>query len=277
MNRYADLHIHSTHSDGAWSPDRILEEAVKRNLHTIAITDHDTISGSVYAWQKGKNMALDILIGIEFSCAQNGEDIHILGYFLHDVTQQLEGFLASLQKRRQDRARKMLLCFQELDIDLSHMDLDGFGDSIGRPHFAKELMRMGIVKSFDEAFEKYLKHGRPCYIEKTKLTVKECLDLIRSSGGASVIAHPGFIKKAETLESILIHEPDGLEVYHSKHNQHDKIRFYNAAKERNMIITGGSDFHEETKSFLVGIGTEKIPVRYVEQLKERIEENARNR
>jgi hypothetical protein len=270
MNNHADLHIHSSYSDGAWSPKKILEEASNRRLHTISITDHDTFSGSVMAWNMADQYPVEVILGIEFSCTHQGEDVHVLGYFLQDVSMELESFLLELQQRRRSRAHQMVACFQTLNIDLSHMDLDGYGDSIGRPHFAKELLRLKVVQTFDEAFEKYLKRGRPCYIENVKVSVKECIEIIGRYGGVSVLAHPGLLKSPDILESLLDFQPDGLEVYHSKHSQKDRIRLYNIAKNQGLLVSGGSDFHEETKNRLVGIGSEKIPVRYVESLKDKI-------
>ena len=273
MNKYADLHIHSSYSDGAFTPKKIMEEASNRRLHTISITDHDTLSGSILAWKMADDYPVEVIVGIEFSCVYQGEDVHVLGYFLHDVSHALNPFLEELQQKRQERAIKMVDRFGELGIDMDTMDLDAYGDSIGRPHFAKELLRLGVVKTFDEAFEKYLKPGCPCYIEKSKISVSECIKSIHENGGISVLAHPGLLEKEDTLLELLDYGPDGLEVYHSKHDQKDKIRLYNLSKDRHLLITGGSDFHEETKSRLTGIGSEKIPVRYVEALKRQIKKN----
>lgn len=276
MNEYADLHIHTCYSDGAWTPKQVMEEASKRRLRTISVADHDTFSGSVIAWKLSKEYPVDVILGIEFSCVYESEDVHLLGYFLRNVAAEMEPFLKELQQRRKERAKKIIDCFEDLDIDMSEMDLDSYGDSIGRPHFAKELLRLGVVKTFEEAFEKYLRPGRPCYVEKAKVPVQECIEMIRRYGGVSILAHPGFLKKRETLYELLKFKPDGLEVYHTKHNQKDKIDLYNTAKKYGLLISGGSDFHENTKSSHMGIGSEKIPVRYVEAIKEKIHEREKN-
>lgn len=276
MKEYSDLHIHSCYSDGAWTPEQILEEASRRKLHTISITDHDTFTGSVLAWKLAEKYPVDAILGIEFSCTHEGEDVHVLGYFLRNIADEMEPFLKQLQQKRLERAKRILACFEELGIDMSQMDLNSYGDSIGRPHFAKELLRLGVVRTFEEAFEKYLRIGRPCYVEKAKISVQDCIDMIHAHGGVAIIAHPCSIKREETLPEIIMYKPDGLEVYHTKHGQKDKIYLYNLAKKNDMLISGGSDFHEETKSFLVGIGTEKIPRRYVDAIKERIHAREKN-
>ncbi|MBF7095720.1 PHP domain-containing protein [Alkalibacter mobilis] len=268
MNNYADLHIHSCFSDGVLTPEEILTDSKKKNLRAIAVTDHDTFEGSSRAFKLSASYGIEVLMGIELSCSFEDQDIHLLGYFKEDVSHIFKPFLYKLKQGRIERAYKISDRFKNHGIAMPVEEMVINSESIGRPHFAKELIKKGIVGTFEEAFEKYLSRGKSCYVEKTKLPVLDAISEIRKYGGVSIIAHPALIRNKLILNELISLNPDGLEVYHSKHTQEDKIYLYNLAKDHGLLVSGGSDFHEETK--YTTIGSVKLPYYYLENIKEKL-------
>jgi predicted metal-dependent phosphoesterase TrpH len=266
MNKYADLHIHSSYSDGVLPPDKIMQKARLRNLKAISITDHDTLNGSLEALKLSDYYGIEVVPGIEFSCDFEGHDIHVLGYFSDEDLSQLEKVLIHLRQKRVDRAYKIGEKFKEIGIDISVDKIVKENESIGRPHFARELIRQRFVDNFEEAFTKYLIPGKPCYVPKEKLTVYECIRIIHSLSGAAILAHPGLIKDEKVIERLVDEDFDGFEVYHPKHTQKDKLKYYGICKDRSLLITGGSDFHQGDSLKKSQIGSEKLSYSYVEEI-----------
>ena len=266
MNKYADLHIHSSYCDGVLTPRKIMEKARQRRLKAISITDHDTFNGSFEALKLADEYDVEVLPGIEFSCEFEGHDIHVLGYFNNKDLSRLDDVLNHLRKKRIDRAFKMAEKFKDIGIDIPINEIIENNESIGRPHFARELLKQGIVESFDEAFERYLTPGKPCYVPKEKLTVSEGIQMIHSLNGVAILAHPGLIEDELVVQKLIVEEFDGFEVYHPKHTQNDKLRFYGICKNKVLLVTGGSDFHQEGTSKKSQIGGEKLAYSYVEDI-----------
>lgn len=241
----SDLHIHTTYSDGILSPKEVVEWAVKKNLTDIAITDHDTTQGVQEAIDASIPLDINVIPGIELSCIEQGQEIHILGYYLDYKSPELKKFTKVLKYARESRNTDIIKKLNDLTIDISVEDVSAISKegNMGRPHIAKALIKKGIVDTVDGAFKIYLGRGKPAYVERFKLTIKEGIDLIHSLGGVAVIAHPGLVSDKKVINYALKQNIDGIEAIHCKHTDEQVEYYLNLAKELNVIATAGSDCH----------------------------------
>lgn len=243
---FIDMHTHSTASDGVYSPGKLVEYAIKKRLSGIAITDHDTIDGIEEAIQEAnKYKDFFIIPGIELSTEHNSEEVHILGYGIDYKMEYLLEVLDNLQNARNNRAYKIIDKLSSLGFKINYEDLiqASKNSSIGRPHIARVLIQKGYVKNSEEAFKKYLSKGCPAYVPREKLTPIDAVNIIEKSGGVSVAAHPGLLKSSTTLRYLIEIGINGIEVYHPDHTEDSSLKYLNLAKQHNLLITGGSDFH----------------------------------
>lgn len=245
--KYADLHIHSIYSDGSLTPEEIVHVAIEKGIRVISITDHDNI-GAQYITKKYYNN-ICIIPGVEFSTVYKDLEIHILGYFIDIDNQELNSFLNESMNLRISRIKEILKRLEEVDIHIKFEDLlDDNRYSIGRGNLAKEMVKRGYVKTFKEAFTKYLIQGKIAYVPGEKKEYKEILRIINKCGGISVLAHPGKIYKSTEVENIVkefkCYGLKGIEVYHSSHSKEKENYFYNLSKKYKLLVTGGSDFHK---------------------------------
>jgi len=269
----ADLHIHSTASDGLLSPAEVVEWGVKRKLKAISLTDHDNISGIELAVSRSKGEDIEIVPGIELSTDYYGIEVHMLGYFIDYKSFQLNSFLTELQINRAERAEKMVKKLNSMGCKINYRDvLNRAKDesSIGRPHIARVLVENGYSKSLEEAFEKYIGFGKPAYVERYKITPFEAVELILSWKGVPSIAHPGLIKN--TNREVLIKELKklglrGIEAYHTKHDAEQTKYFQRLAGELDLIPTGGTDCHGNLANGEPLIGSVTIPYKNVDLLR----------
>lgn len=244
--KYADLHIHSSFSDGCLSPEEIVEEAKNKKISFISITDHDTISSQYVTRMKIDN--LEIIPGVEFSALYKECEIHILGYYIDLDNKLLNDVLDSLKKLRVERAKEIAkkLSYHNIHIDIEKM-LKNEKAVIGRGNIASEMIEKGYVCNYGEAFYKYLMKGKMAYVKGEKKDYKEILNVIRSSNGIAVLAHPGKIYRSANLELMIkdlkCYGLQGIEVYHPSHTRNQINSFYNLSKKYKLLITGGSDFH----------------------------------
>ncbi len=264
-----DLHVHTTYSDGIFNPMEVVDLAVTKGLDGIAITDHDTIRGVEIAINKSKEYNnFYIIPGIEFGCVCNNEEVHILGYFMDLDNIDLVYITNKLQSSRTDRAKSIINRLKELDIIIDYDDVKKLAsnNNIGRPHIARTMIEKGYVKDIKEAFDRYLDRGKPAYVDRYHLTIKNTIELIHKSNGISVLAHPGLLKDKTIVDYCIDNGIDGIECYHSNHTNEDEKYFRQLAKEANLIITGGSDFHGD-RGVLgdISVNLDNIP-----RMKERI-------
>lgn len=241
----SDLHIHTTYSDGILSPTEVVEWAVKKNLTDIAITDHDTTEGVEEAIEASVPLNINVIPGIELSCLEQGQEVHMLGYFLDYKSPELKKFTQTLKMGRENRNTEIIKKLNKMTIDISIDDvkkISGEGN-MGRPHIAKALIEKSVVDTIEGAFSIYLGRGKPAYVERFKVSVKEGIDFIHSLGGVAVIAHPGLISDKKVLNYALKQNIDGLEAIHCKHTDEQIEYFTKVAKELNIIATAGSDCH----------------------------------
>lgn len=243
---FADLHIHSTYSDGFLSPEDIIKSAINQRLGCISITDHDTIASQYIT--KIKYNDLKIISGVEFSTEYKDEPIHILGYFIDIENQKLIGTINNIQVHRTERAEEILKKLRQNQI---YIELDdfrtGISTSFGRGNIARELVKRGYARTFKEAFFKFLDVGKPAYVKGEKLNYRDVINLIKDSSGISVLAHPGKIHRSMGLENMIKefkhYGLNGIEVYHTSHTSNQISTYYNLSQKYKLLVTGGSDFH----------------------------------
>lgn len=278
----ADLHTHTTASDGMQSPAENVRLAKEAGLAAIAITDHDTVAGVAEAMLEGERLNITVVPGVEVSTVADGTDIHILGYYTNNDDEEWLSRLASLRGIRDQRNVMIVNKLQELGIPLTmdeviaaaHGDrtmeeLQSAAISIGRPHIAAALIRKGVVLNMKEAFDRYLAAGAAAYVNPPRLTPFEAVDWIREAGGTSVIAHPGLYHKDSLVEEIIRYGVQGIEVFHSDHSVEEELRYAQLAANSKLIVTGGSDFHGSRQGvvFHGDVGNRTVNVNVLQQLR----------
>ncbi|MFA9559598.1 PHP domain-containing protein [Evansella sp. AB-rgal1] len=273
----ADLHMHSTASDGGYSPTELLQKCVDAKLRIVSLTDHDTVSGVPTAKQIAEENNIQFITGIELSTRWKGQHVDILGYGIDITSETLLNTIAFHRKMRVNRMELMVKKCQELGFNISFEEVKKVakGDTLSRPHMAKVLVDHGIVETVKEAFDKYLTPDKPLYVEKEKeMTPKEAIDLVHSAGGIAIVAHPILYTLDEDIYQWLLEDGlDGVEVYHRDHDEEAIERFYALAKKaeqqlgKRVFLTGGSDFHHESFGRLgEEIGTTRLPFEEAEYL-----------
>jgi predicted metal-dependent phosphoesterase TrpH len=270
-----DLHIHSSASDGTFTPTEILSTAVMLNLKAIAITDHDTIQGSREALAAGIPTNLEFITGVEISAAPPPGfnltgSIHILGYSIDLDNHRLIKTLEVLRKSRENRNPKILGRLNQLGIQVSPEDLQReAGDAmVGRPHIAAAMVTKGYAVSIDDAFDRLLGKGKPAYVDKYRIPSEEAVHVILEAGGVPVLAHPLLTGLENSrLEALLLRLKEmgmmGIEAYYPEHPP-DSVALYLAlARRHDLLVTGGTDFHGEIKPEIqMGFGAGDFGVTY---------------
>jgi predicted metal-dependent phosphoesterase TrpH len=275
---YVDLHMHTTASDGVMSPSEIVRYAKAKGLQAIAITDHDTIEGLEEGLLEGERIDFEVIPGIEISAEHSPGSMHLLGFFLDIHHPLLNERLGYLQKARAERNPKIVERLNRLGIELTYEDVlrASGGGQVGRPHFAQVLLEKNYVRSYQEAFERFLKKGAPAYVEKFRFTAKEAIHFINEAKGVSVLAHPNTLNmngysELEKLILRLIQEGlKGIEVYYPEHSTLEVAQYKTLAERYGLLMTGGTDYHGIEKNGLdigVGRGDMRISYSIVEGLK----------
>ncbi len=267
--QYADLHLHTCFSDGAFTPAQVLDLAQKKGFSVVSITDHDTVAGVAEALALAPRYGIEVIPGIELSCVDSESEIHILGYFIDIGYEPLVARLRDMQLARLERGRRMIEALNRLNVPMTFdrvLQLAPHG-VIGRLHVARALMEDKFVRSISEAFVRYLGQGCPAFFPKYKLSPAEAVDLIRSAGGVSVLAHPMNPSTLPRLESLVRAGIEGVEVFYPDHSETQTESCYDAARKYNLLMTGGSDCHGTHKKEVM-LGRVKLPIDYVERLKQ---------
>ncbi len=245
MTVVADLHIHTTASDGLLSPAEIVRKAVSQGLSAIAITDHDTIDGINAALNTAKNALPEIIPGIELSTETDDREIHILGFYIDHTDPDLIALLKILQESRFNRAEKAVKKLNSLGYLISLGDVLDFAGKAapGRLHIARALVEKGYFPNLPAAFNNLLGYRMPGYVERFKLRPEEAIARIRSAGGLAAWAHPYLSGKDSLLTEFISYGLQGLEVYHPEQNASQSGHYRQLAKLNRLFICGGSDFH----------------------------------
>ncbi len=251
MAASVDLHIHTYFSDGVNSPEEVLEIVRDKKLTAFSICDHDNIGGYLQLKEQLGRDDPELIPGVELSSGYGGEDIHILGYYFDLSSDELNNELLSFRNRRNQRGVEMLNKLKGMGINIPLelvKELAG-RSAIGRPNVADALVRVRAVNNFAEAFEKYIGYNCPAYIPKENMSPRQAIELIHRSGGLAILAHPGIADAGSHIDEYLEYGLDGIEVYHPMHNSLIRERYARLAENKNILATGGSDFHGRQEKY----------------------------
>ncbi len=274
-----DLHLHTTASDGRLSPAELVRLAADQGLKQISISDHDSTEGLAEALEAAQKYSdLRIIPGIELSTDIPGDEIHMLGYFIHYEDKEFQEILTRFRKGRLDRAREMVDKLANLGIVLDWervLEIAGDG-SVGRPHIALAMVEKGYCKEPKDAFPEYLGRNGIAYAERPKMTPAEGVEMLRRIGGVPVLAHPAYMNELEANIAALKEAGlMGMEVYYAKFDADTVKRLKELADKYDLIPCGGSDFHGLGNSDEALPGAAGPPGSTVVQLEEASERIAR--
>lgn len=267
-----DLHVHSTASDGAYSPEQIIDLAVGKGLTAVSICDHDSMAANAAALAAAEGR-IAYLPAVEVSSVRRGQELHILGYFARSDYEPLLDELRHVRVERAARIERTVARLNELGVALEVADVEaaagaeeGHDIALGRPHVALALVRRGVVETTNEAFEVYLRRGRPAYMERYRLKPERASALIREAGGLPVLAHPGLVRDDALIPQLVLQGIAGLEAYHTAHSPADTRRYLEMAERLGLYVTGGTDCHGPSGSYPVDIGGIEVPDSCAEKL-----------
>ena len=265
-----DLHIHSTASDGKFSPDVIIGKAAALGLTVIALADHDSVDGIAPALEAAKAFPrLRVIPAVEISTDMPTGEAHVLGYFIDYTSRELGSALERFRSSRQRRAQRMIAKLHDLGIHIDWQrvqEIAGDG-SIGRPHIAQAMLEKSYINSFGEAFTKYIGQGGPAYVEREKMTPVEAVKLIIKSNGLPVLAHPFTINDPEAMVTELKAAGlVGIEAYYDSYTADEIKSLVRLADRYSLITTGGSDYHGLDDSNETMIGGVEVPTASAERL-----------
>ena len=243
MTERADLHIHTTASDGQFSPEQVVEMARNCHLRAIAITDHETTLGNRPAQRAAEGSGLIVVAGVEISTESALGELHILGYLIDPEADRLEGRLAELRQGRLKRAQEMLarLAAVGMPLDWEHVRRLAAGESVGRPHVARAMVERGYVATTDEAFALYIGHNGPAYVPRLRVLPTEAIAMIRRARGVAVLAHP--LQVYPIVPELARAGLQGLETSYAGYSTEEVSFLEEVARRNGLICTGGSDFH----------------------------------
>lgn len=265
----SDLHVHTTHSDGSMTVREVLDLAKFKGIDCIAITDHDIMSGVQDAIEYGREIGINVINGIELS-SFSITSIHVLGYCLDINNPLLNDTMQELLLKRRERKDKILKKLERFNIFINEENLPT--ENVGRSHIARELRDSGYVSTIQEAFDKYLGENCLAFVPSSRLTPIDAIKLINECDGFSVIAHPLQLHKMGKLElliqALIPYGLDGLEVYYPNYSEKEKAELLELAKKYRLIVTGGSDFHGQTKAStnILGASVCELPKEFLPYL-----------
>jgi predicted metal-dependent phosphoesterase TrpH len=265
----ADLHIHSTASDGRLTPAEVVKEAAKKGLRFIALTDHDTIEGIAPALAAAKSFPdLRLIPGVEISTDIPAGEVHVLGYFFDYTSRELGAKLDRFRNSRLNRAKGMVAKLDKLGIHLDWQRVEQIAGSsvMGRPHIAQAMLEKGYIDTFKQAFTDYIGRDGPAYVEREKVTPAEAVALIIKARGLAVLAHPFTAGDPEAMTIELKSAGlAGIEAYYDGYSDEEIEQLVAIAERHELITTGGSDFHglDSTESVIGGVD---LPLASVEEL-----------
>lgn len=277
-----DLHLHSTASDGAETPARVVQIAKQLGLAAISITDHDTVDGVSDAVREGEKLGVEVVPGMEISSQYKDHSVHILGYFVEYDGDFLREFAKKRSRARLERAEKFVRRLKEagFPIDMEAVLAIAGEGIVGRAHIALALLSAGAVSSVDEAFHKYLTRSKPYYVPLTKPSSEEAVRIVHQAGGVAALAHPMLVEDRllnELLDVLLAAGIDAIEVLsgfssgrRSGAEKHLSVSSLVSgfATQHGLARTGGSDFHGAAVKG-ISIGSAHVPLQFLNELKER--------
>ncbi|HPA77488.1 MAG TPA: PHP domain-containing protein [Kiritimatiellia bacterium] len=279
-----DLHMHSSFSDGSFTPEELVNKAVELNVSAISLTDHDTMAGVPRFLEAGARQNLQVIAGVEISTDYKGRGMHILGYGMNIANPELQQSLDWIRAGREARNMEILEKLNRLGFIMTWEEVVSRAgeDVVGRPHFAQTLIDKGYVKDKYEAFDKWLGHGKPGYADRRRLDPEAGIRIIRKAGGVAVLAHPFTLNLSNTgLRSLLLELSraglEGIEAYYAEHKPDMQDLYLKMAAEYDLLVTGGTDFHGSLTPMLrigFGFGSLNVPDSLLEPLLARISSRA---
>ena len=275
-----DLHAHTTASDGTLTPRELVREAARRGLRVLAITDHDSTDGLPEALDEAAGRApLRIVPGLEINCdvaaAPGGRasEVHVLGYCVDWQAGWFQDFLREQRAERVARVHRLADRLAELGMPIDPAEvlaLAGDG-SAGRPHVAQAMVRRGYVKSVREAFDRYLHAGGPASVPRHRLAPAEAVRVIRRAGGVPVLAHPGLADRDDLIPELIDAGLMGIECWYAEHSAQQTAHYLDLCRRRDLVPTGGSDFHGPQTGRAVTLGSLPLGMEVWERLQARAE------
>ena len=276
MEKYIDLHTHSVRSDGSMTPAELVRHAKESGLSAISLTDHDCIDGVEEALAEGRRIGLEVVPGIEFS-VQSKTETHILGYYIDIKSPALQEVMPEILRVRRERSAQIEENLKKQGIDVSYEEALALapGGLVGRAHFARVMVEKGYTSSVKEAFDLYLSSGKKGFSSRQYLTAEDAVRVIKESGGFSFIAHLHLIRLSDDelfdfLKKMKSVGLDGIEGYYTEYDDDMQKKYIDMAKELNLAISGGTDFHAKSKPHIAigrGLGNMKIPYSVLEGIK----------
>ncbi|HUD47618.1 MAG TPA: PHP domain-containing protein [Candidatus Baltobacteraceae bacterium] len=266
---FADLHLHTLFSDGTFTPEELALRGSHAGLAAMALTDHDTVEGCERMTLACEPLGIEFIAGTELTAEHQEREVHLLGYFLDTHHPALLAELKKFQAVRQDRVREMAARLNQLNLPLRAETVFELANcrSPGRPHVARAMVQEGLCVTLEEAFERFLKKGRPAWVPKYRISALDAMNLIHQAGGLAVLAHPGLNRNDDVIPDLAGLGLDGLECFHTRHTARMSEHYLNMAEHLRLAVTGGSDCHGFSKGKPL-IGTVKLPGVYLEKLKE---------
>ena len=269
-----DLHTHTTASDGRCTPEELAARAAAAGVTTLGLTDHDTVGGCVATAEACGRYGVDFVRGVEITAVASERDVHVLGYFCDVESVPLLAFLAEQRRRRVDRVREMLdrLAALGMRLDTDAILKPGLDDStraVGRPSIARALVEGGHVATVNEAFDRWLSRGRPGFVPRIGADPADVFARVHDAGGIASLAHPVLVQHDEWIPVFAEAGLDAVEAYHSRHDAADTARYLGVARDLNLLVTGGSDYHADEEHGGGGPGSVSLPREHFERLLER--------
>jgi hypothetical protein len=243
---HADLHTHTHCSDGQLSPAALVDRAVSKGIQVLSVTDHDTTAGLAGAARAAADRPIAVVPGAELSVTVDGHEVHLLGYGFDPSHPSLQDHLQRFADARTERMQAMIARLQERGVSVAMEDVGREArraQSLGRPHLAQALVTGGHVDTVQEAFDEYLAAGRPAHVEKPPVPAEKVLTLLHDAGGIGVLAHPAHWTPSARLRALVDRGLDGIEVVHPSHDASLQSYYERWARGRDLLRTGGSDFH----------------------------------
>ena len=268
FNVFADLHLHTSFSDGTYTPEELTSHGLRLGFRALALTDHDTVEGCARMAVACAEAGIEFIPAAELTAELEGHELHLLGYFLDTSNARLLVELARFQEVRQNRIREMVARIRDLNVPLREAQVFEVANcrAPGRPHVARALVRAGLCANLDEAFDRFLKKGKPAWVPKFKMSAEDAIGLIHHAGGLAVMAHPGLNNCDDLIPALAECGLDGIECYHTKHAGAQSYHYQKMAEQLRLLVTGGSDCHGMSKGRPL-IGGVKLPYARVEEMK----------
>lgn len=265
----ADLHVHTTASDGTESPEEVVARAAAIGLGALGIADHDTLDGIQPAIDQGRSLGLEVLPAVELGTEYRGIEIHMLGYMIDINSRDLLDELAFFRQTRMERVTRMIGRLNRLGFSITLnrvLEIAGHG-SVGRPHIARAMVESGLVESVEGAFERYIGEGRPGFEPRFKYTPAQAIRIIRLAGGVPVLAHPGLAEADYLIPALIPEGLQGIEVYHPSQTPQVSSHYLDLCRRCGLLATGGSDYHGPESKKQNRLGSVTVPYGVVDQIK----------